>query len=104
MTMDTRFAISIAIMAAVAFACRAIGLIVGTHLGDSPKLRRFLDILPACAMGAVLGPSLAAMTTVQALAVVVSAATYLASARFLPALALGTAVLLCAGWMPAAAS
>jgi uncharacterized membrane protein len=94
MTIDTRFAIAIAIMAVVAFGCRVSGLIVGTYLGDNPNLRRFLDILPACAMGAVLGPSLAAMTFVQTIAVVVSALVYLASMRFLLALALGTAVLL----------
>jgi branched-subunit amino acid transport protein len=88
-------------MAIVAYGCRAIGLVVGTHLGESPSLRRFLDILPACAMGAVLGPSLVAMTLVQTIAVVVSALVYLASTRFLLALAFGTAVLLCERWITA---
>ena len=50
MSIDTRFLIAIAIMAAIAFGCRAAGLIVGTYLGDSQKLRQFLDILPACAI------------------------------------------------------
>jgi uncharacterized membrane protein len=57
MPIDARFSVAIAIMAAVAFGCRVVGLIGGTHLGESQKLKRFLDILPACAMGAVLGPT-----------------------------------------------
>ena len=99
MSIDMRFSIAIAIMAIVAYGCRVAGLIVGTHLGNSASLRRFLDILPACAMGAVLGPSLMAMTFVQAIAVAVSALVYVASMRFLLALALGTAVLLSETWI-----
>ena len=99
MSIDTRFSIAIAIMAAVAYGCRVAGLIVGTSLGDNPRLRRLLDILPACAMGAVLGPSLAAMTFVQTIAVLVSALVYLATRWFLLALALGTGVLLSERWI-----
>ena len=61
--------------------------------------RQFLDVLPACAMGAVLGPSLGAMTLVQSIALFVSAAVHLATSRFLLALALGTTVLLSQGWI-----
>jgi uncharacterized membrane protein len=103
MTVDERFAVAIAIMAVVAYGCRALGLMVGTYLGDDPKLKRLFDTLPACAMGAVLGPSLAAMTSVQALAVATAVLVYMASPRFLLALGLGTAVLLFERWMPAAA-
>ena len=99
MSIDTRFLIAIAIMAAIAFGCRAAGLIVGTYLGNSQKLRQFLDILPACAMGAVLGPSLGSMTLTQSIALLVSAAVHLATSRFLLSLALGTAVLLCQSWI-----
>jgi uncharacterized membrane protein len=99
MTIDTRFAIAIAIMAAVAYGCRAAGLMVGTHLGERRNLKRILDVLPACAMGAVLGPSLVAMTPVQAIAVAASTLVYFASLRFLLALAAGTAVLLCERWI-----
>jgi uncharacterized membrane protein len=101
MSVDARFSVAIAIMAVIAFGCRVAGLIVGTYLGDSRKLRQFLDILPACAMGAVLGPSLGAMTLAQTIAIVVSAAVHLATSRFLLALALGTAVLLAEQWIPA---
>jgi branched-subunit amino acid transport protein len=99
MSVDVRFSVAIAIMAAVAFGCRVAGLIVGTYLGESRELRQFLDILPACAMGAVLGPSLGAMTMVQSVAIVVSAAVHFATSRFLLALALGTAVLLSEKWI-----
>lgn len=102
MPIDARFSVAIAIMAAVVFGCRAVGLIVGTHLVASQTLRRFLDILPACAMGAVLGPTLGAMTLVQSVAILVSALVYIASSRFLLALALGTAVLVSETWVPAA--
>ena len=101
MTIDARFSIAIAIMAIVAFGCRVVGLIVGTCLGDNAKLRRFLDVLPACAMGAVLGPSFAAMTFNQSIAVAATALVYLASLRFLLALAFGTAVLLSEKWIMA---
>lgn len=99
MSIDTRFSVAIAIMAAVAFGCRVAGLIVGTNLGNSRKLRQFLDILPACAMGAVLGPSLGTMTLVQSIAIIFSAGVHLATSRFLLALALGTAVLLSERWI-----
>lgn len=98
MSIDLRFSVAIAIMATVAFGCRAAGLIVGTYLGDGGKLRQILDILPACAMGAVLGPTLGAMTLAQSIALLVSVSVYLASSRFLPALASGTAVLLSETW------
>lgn len=99
MPIETRFSIALAIMAVVAFGCRISGLVVGTHLGDKASLRRFLDMLPACAMGAVLGPSLAAVTFVQAAAVLVSAIVFLATTRFLLALGLGTVVLLSERWI-----
>ncbi|GGC70743.1 hypothetical protein GCM10011504_55650 [Siccirubricoccus deserti] len=99
MTVEERFAIAIGIMAVVAFGCRAGGLVVGSRLGESPKLRRLFNVLPACAMGAVLGPSLVAMTVVQCVALVVSALVFLASRRFLLALASGTAVLLSERWI-----
>jgi uncharacterized membrane protein len=98
MSIDVRFSVAIAIMAAVAFGCRVAGLIVGTYLGDSVKLRRLFDILPACAMGAVLGPTFGAMTLVQAIALAVAVLVYLVSPRFLLALASGTAVLMSETW------
>lgn len=99
MTIDARFSIAIATMAIVAFGCRVVGLIVGTSMGDNPNLRRFLDLLPACAMGAVLGPAMVAMTFVQSVAAIVSAVVFLASGRFLLALAVGSAVLMCERWI-----
>lgn len=101
MTVEERFVIAITIMAVVAFGCRAGGLLVGSRLGERPKLRRFFDVLPACAMGAVLGPSLMVMTVVQCVALVASALVFLASRRFLLALASGTAVLLSERWIVA---
>ena len=99
MNVEERFTIAIGIMAVVAFGCRAGGLVVGTRLGESPKLRRLFDMLPACAMGSVLGPSLVAMTVIQAVALGVSGLIFLASKRFLLALVFGTAVLLCERWV-----
>lgn len=98
MSIDQRFSVAIAITAVAALGCRVAGLIVGTYLGGNGKLRRFLDILPACAMGAVLGPTLGTMTLVQSIALPVSVAVYLASSRFLLALSSGTAILVLADW------
>ena len=98
MSTDRRFLIAIATMALIAYGCRVAGLLVGTYLGESPKLRRILDLLPACAIAAVLGPSLGAMTVVQGGALLVSVAVFLMSSRFLLALTLGTVVLLAGRW------
>lgn len=102
MATDTRFLIAIGVMATIAFGYRAAGLLIGTYLGKSKKLRRFLDILPACAIGAVLGPSFGAMTVVQGLALMLSAGVYLVTARFLVSLMLGVAVLMSERWIDTA--
>lgn len=91
---DERFLTAIAIMAVVAYGCRVAGLIIGTFAGHGAKLQRFLDILPACAIGAVLGPTFITMTLQQALALFVAASIYLISGRFVLALLVGTATLL----------
>jgi uncharacterized membrane protein len=99
MSIDQRFLIAIATMALIAYGCRVAGLLVGTWLGESAKLRRILDLLPACAIAAVLGPSLGTMTLVQGGALSVSIAVFLMSSRFLLALTLGTVVLLAGRWL-----
>jgi uncharacterized membrane protein len=99
MSIDRRFLIAIATMALIAYGCRVAGLLVGTYLGQSPKLRRMLDLLPACAIAAVLGPSLGTMTVVQGGALLVSIAVFLMSSRFLLALTLGAVVLLAGRWL-----
>ena len=88
-----------AIMACIAYGCRVAGLLVGTYLGDSPRLRQILDLLPACAIAAVLGPSLGTMTFVQGCALAVSIAVYFMSSRFLLALTLGTGALMAERWL-----
>jgi uncharacterized membrane protein len=99
MSIDQRFLSAIAIMALIAYGCRVAGLLVGTYLGESPKLRHILDLLPACAIAAVLGPSLGTMTLVQGGALLVSTAVFLMSSRFLLALTLGTVVLVAERWL-----
>ncbi|MEM7774712.1 MAG: AzlD domain-containing protein [Pseudomonadota bacterium] len=94
MTVDERFAIAIGVMAAIAFGCRATGLLIGTFIGENPRLRRLLDILPTCAIGAVIGPSLSGVSFLQAVALTVAAVIFVFSTRFLIALLAGTAVLL----------
>lgn len=98
MSIDQRFLVAIAMMAVIAYGCRVAGLLVGACLGESPKLRHILDLLPACAIAAVLGPSLGMMTLVQGAALLVASAVFLMSSRFLLALTLGTVVLLAARW------
>ena len=98
MSVDQRFLVAVAIMALIAYGCRVAGLLVGTYLGESPKLRHILDLLPACAIAAVLGPSLGTMTLRQGAALLVASAVFLMSSRFLLALTLGTMVLLAGRW------
>src|SRR4051812_20865803 len=98
MSIDQRFLVAIAVMAFIAYGCRVAGLLVGIWLGDSPGLRRILDLLPACAIAAVLGPSLGTMTFVQGAALSASIAVFLVSSRFLLALTLGAVVLLAGRW------
>jgi uncharacterized membrane protein len=98
MSIDQRFIVAVAMMAFIAYGCRVAGLLVGTWLGESPKLRHILDLLPACAIAAVLGPSLGTMTLVQGAALLVASAVFLMSSRFLLALTLGTVVLLAGRW------
>jgi uncharacterized membrane protein len=99
MSIEQRFLIAITIMACIAYGCRVAGLLVGTYLGDSPRLRQILDLLPACAIAAVLGPSLGTMTLVQGCALFVSIAVYLRSSRFLLALTFGIGVLMAERWL-----
>lgn len=91
--MDERFLTAIAVMAAVTFACRLAGFLIGTYAGEGRRLRRVLDILPACAIGAVIGPAVAA-SPVQSMSLVLAGAVFLVSSRFLLALGIGTAALL----------
>jgi uncharacterized membrane protein len=98
MSIDQRFIVAVAMMAFIAYGCRVAGLLVGTYLGESPKLRHILDLLPACAIAAVLGPSLGTMTLLQGAALLVASAVFLMSSRFLLALTLGTVVLLAGRW------
>src|ERR1043165_256567 len=99
MSIDQRFVVAIASMAFIAYGCRVAGLLVGTYFGENPRLRHILDLLPACAIAAVLGPSLGTMTFVQGGALLVSTAVFLLSSQFLLALTLGTVVLMAARWL-----
>ena len=98
MSIDQRFLVAVAMMAVIAYGCRVAGLLVGTYLGESPKLRHILDLVPACAIAAVLGPSFGTMTSVQGAALLVASAVFLMSSRFLLALTFGTGVLLAGRW------
>lgn len=97
MSPDERFALAVAVMAAVTLACRVAGLLIGTWLGRAERLRRLLDVLPTCAIGAVLGPLAAAASLPQGLALAATAGLYLLTARFLLSLVGGTLVLLALG-------
>jgi len=94
MSPDARFAWAIAVMAAVTLGCRLAGFAIGERLSATPRLRRFLDLLPAAAIGAVLGPAAAHATALEWAALGAAAAVYGLSARLLPAFLAGSAVLL----------
>lgn len=100
MTMDSVFVTATIVMAAVALACRLSGLLIGIRIGEGARMRRFLDILPACAMGAVVGPFLASASMWETASLIVGAGVFLLSARFMLSLWAGTAVLLGSYWFP----
>jgi len=91
--MDDRFLAAMIVMATVTFACRLTGFLLGTVSGENRKIRRVLDTVPACAIGAVIGPAVAA-NPMQALSLLLAGAVFLVFSRFLLALAIGTAALL----------
>ena len=97
MPIDARFLSAVVLMAVVAYSCRVFGLLLGTYFGDNANVRRVLDVLPACAIAAVIGPQIVSMTLIQMMALSTSAGVYILSSRFLLALVLGTTVLLGAG-------
>ncbi len=91
--MNERFLAAMIVMAAVTFACRLIGFLIGTYAGEGRQLRRVLDTLPACAIAAVIGPAVAANPS-QAPSLLIAGAVFLVFQRFLLALGIGTAALL----------
>ena len=91
--MTERFILALAIMAAVTFACRLAGYVISTRISNAPRLTRLFEILPACAIAAIVGPAIAA-NPFQSLSLVVAGAIFLLSSRFLLALAVGTGALL----------
>jgi uncharacterized membrane protein len=67
--------------------------LIGTYLGEIASLKRFLDILPTCAIGAVLGPILVTMSVQQSFALVAAALLFIATSRFLLSLSVGVLML-----------
>lgn len=94
MTLDERFLFALVISAVITFSCRLVGFLIGTYLGEVGTLKRVLDLLPTCAIGAVLGPILVTASLHQAIALGVSASVFLVTSKFFLSLCLGTIVLL----------
>lgn len=92
--MDRQFALAIVVMFVVTFGCRSGGLIIGRLAHDNQKLRRVLEILPACAIGAVIAPLFLTATVTEIAAVAVAIVTQIATNRFLPSLLLGSLILM----------
>ncbi len=103
--MNERFLMAVIVMAFVTFSCRFLGYLIGILFGDRPRLRRLLEILPTCAIAAVIGPAMATITLVESIALTSAAAVFLLSSRFLLSLSLGAAVLGVGGyWLDIASS
>ena len=99
MSMDERFLVVGLIAAMVVAFCRVGGLLIGTYIGTDPRLRRILDILPTCAIGAVIGPSLVSVSVMQAVSLLVAGSIFMTCGRFLLALIGGVAVLMSSNWL-----
>ncbi len=84
--------IAIAGMAAVTYALRAGGLLLGDHLPTSGRWARALDRLPALLLIAIVAPGVLAAGWLGAAAAAVTAAIAIASASGNPFVAMGGGV------------
>lgn len=82
-----------AVMLLVVLACRCGGLTIGIVFGENPRIHRILDIAPSCAIGAVLGPSVASASLPEAVALIAAALVFLCTDRFVLSLGLAAALL-----------
>lgn len=64
--------IAIALLTLVVFASRGLGYLLGSRVPEQGRLRRLLNVLPGCAIAAVVAPQIAAAGPFQWLALALS--------------------------------
>ena len=83
----------ILLMGGVAYATRVAGFLLASLLGDRPHIRSVLDVLPVCALAAVLAPAALEGGPMDLAALIVTGITYHFSSHVMLSLALGLTVL-----------
>ncbi len=64
--------IAIALLTLVVFASRSLGYLLGSRVPEQGRLRRLLNVLPGCAIAAVVAPQIAAAGPFQMAALAIS--------------------------------
>ena len=95
---DSVFVVSMVVMATVVFALRAAGLVLGNWLSAKTELQRFLAFLPACAIGAAIGPQLATASLMEHVSVGTAIVLFAISGRLFFSFVMATLVLFIAQW------
>lgn len=86
--------VTVLAMAAVVYGTRISGLLLAPLINRFTGVRDLLEILPGCALIAVLAPAVARGTPGEILAVLVTALVYWVTGKTLVSLALGLALVL----------
>lgn len=89
----TRAYFVILMMGTIAYATRVAGFLLASILGDRPHLRSVLDVLPVCALAAVLAPAALEGGPIDLAALIVTGITYHFSSHVMLSLILGLTVL-----------
>lgn len=92
--MDSGFAPMFLLTLAAVVVCRGGGYAIGLLLPDRAGLRESLDLVPACAIAAVLGPRLVDATPLALVAFSVGVMLFLWRREFVVPLVAGCAILL----------
>lgn len=64
--------IAVALLTVVVFASRYLGYAIGSHVPVEGRLRRLLNVLPGCAIAAVVAPHIADAGPLQMVALAAS--------------------------------
>jgi len=86
--------IAIAMLTVVVFASRFLGYALGSHVPERGRLRRLLNVLPGCAIAAVVAPQIAATGPFQMLALALSGLALWFTGQITVGLVLGLGMLI----------
>lgn len=89
-----RALIAIVMMGLITYATRSAGVLLAPYLARSLRIRKVLDILPGCAIAAILAPAAVRGGPGELAALAVTVATQVKTGRTLLSLTLGLVTLI----------